>query len=118
MFSLKNFVCDIKEVPSDWIFENYLQLPEPLRGQRVRINSLFNPNEKTPSMYIYYYEEGNQYRYKCFSTGKGGSAIELMMHIWKKDYAYTINTIMKDYSDYLNGGKTISKKDFQISQWI
>ena len=118
MFSLKNFICDIKDVPSDWIFENYLQLPDPLRGQRVRISSIFNPHDRDPSMYIYYYPEGNTYKFKCFSTGKGGSAVELMMHMWKTDYASTINTIMKDYSDYLNGGKAVTKKDFQTPQWI
>ena len=25
---------------------------------------------------------------------------------------------MKDYSDYLNGGKAVTKKDFQTPQWI
>ena len=69
-------------------------------------------------MYIYYYPEGNAYKFKCFSTGKGGSAVELMMHMWKTDYASTINTIMKDYSNYLNGGKAVTKKDFQTPQWI
>lgn len=118
MFSLKNFICNVKDVPSDWIFENYLQLPESLNGQRVRLNSIFNPLDRDPSMYIYFNVESNCYKFKCFSTGKGGSAIELMMHMWKTNYASTINTIMKDYSNYLNGGKVVSKKDFQTPQWI
>jgi hypothetical protein len=118
MFSLKNFICDVKDVPSDWIFENYLQLPESLNGQRVRLNSIFNPHDRDPSMYIYFNIDSNCYKFKCFSTGKGGTAIELMMHMWKTDYASTVNTIMKDYSNYLNGGKTVIKKDFQTSHWI
>ena len=118
MFSLNNFVCDIKDVPSDWIFEYYLKLPEPLKGQRVRINSVFNPHDKTPSMYIYYYAESNQYKFKCFSTGKGGSPIDLMMHLWKADYGYTINTIISDYNKYMKSGKSCVKKDFNNVHWV
>lgn len=118
MFSLNNFVCDIKDVPSDWIFEHYLDLHEPLKGQSVRINSIFNPHDKTPSMYLYYYSAANQYRFKCFSTGNGGTAVDLMMHIWKSDYACTIRTIMKDYSVYMGSGKPSVKKDFNNVHWI
>jgi hypothetical protein len=110
MFSLNNFVCDIKDVPSDWIFEHYLELPEPLKGQRVRINSVFNPADKTPSMYIYYYAEGSAYRFKCFSTGNGGSAVDLMRYLWKADFGYTINTIIRDYNNYMKSGKPSVKK--------
>lgn len=118
MFSLNNFICDIKDVPSDWIFETYLQLPESLNGQRVRLSSIFNPLDRDPSMYIYFHAESNSYRFKCFSTGKGGTAIELMMHIWKADYSVAVKTIMKDYSIFLNAGKHTGKKDFNTSYWI
>lgn len=118
MFTLNNFICDIKDVPSDWIFEYYLELPEHLTGQRVRINSVFNPADKTPSMYIYYYQEGNQYRFKCFSTGNGGTAVDLMKYLWKSDYGYTINTILKDYNNFLKSGKPTVKKDFNNVHWI
>jgi len=118
MFSLNNFVCDIKDVPSDWIFEHYLELPEALTGQRVRINSVFNPHDKTPSMYIYYYTEGKTYRFKCFSTGHGGTAVDLMKYLWKEDYGYTVNTIISDYNKYLKSGKPVIKKDFNNVYWI
>lgn len=118
MFTLNNFINDIKDVPSDWIFEYYLELPEPLKGQRVRINSVFNPADKTPSMYIYYYPEGNCYKFKCFSTGNGGNAVDLMKYLWKADYGYTINTIIEDYNKFLKLGSTVVKKDFSNTQWI
>ena len=118
MYSLNNFVVDIKDVPHDWIFEHYLELPEPLTGQRVRINSVFNSADKTPSMYIYFHPEGNVYRFKCFSTGIGGSAIDLMMHLWKENYGYTINTIISDYNKYLKSGKSSIKKVFNNIHWI
>ena len=69
MFSLNKFTCDIKDVPSDWIFETYLELPESLKGQSVRLNSVFNPLDKTPSMYLYFYGANNTYKVKCFSKG-------------------------------------------------
>ena len=81
MFSSKHYITDINTIPSAWIFENYLVLPQKLTGQSVRINSLFNLNDKTPSMYIYYNAEHQVYKYKCFSTGKGGGAIDLMSNV-------------------------------------
>lgn len=118
MFSLNNFVCDIKDVPSDWIFEHYLELQDLLKGQSVRINSVFNPHDKTPSMYLYYNQEKSQYRFKCFSTGRGGSAVDLMMHLWKADYVTAVNTIIKDYSVYKKSGHISVKKDFNNVHWI
>jgi len=118
MFNLKNFICDIKDVPNDWIFENYLELSESLNGQRVRIKSVFNILDKDPSMYLYFNTELNTYKFKCFSTGKGGTAVELMMYIWNTDYKSTISTIMSDYTNYLSDGKIHNKKDFHTPQWI
>ena len=118
MFSLNNFICDVNDVPTEWIFETYLNLPENLTGQRVRINSVFNPFDKDPSMYIYFNTEANCYKFKCFSTGKGGGAVELMMLIWNKDYATTVKTIIKDYTNYLNSGKSFTKKPLSTNQWI
>ena len=79
MFSSKNFIHNVYQVPSTWIFETYLGLAEPLSGQRVRMNSIFNPADKNPSMFLYYDRDNDVYKYKCFSTGKGGSAIDIIM---------------------------------------
>jgi hypothetical protein len=117
MFSLNKFTCDIKDVPSDWIFETYLELPESLKGQSVRLNSVFNPLDKTPSMYLYFYSANSTYKFKCFSTGKSGSAVDLMMHIWKKDFGRTAAKIIEDYNKFLKEGKTAVKKDFNNVHW-
>lgn len=118
MFSLNNFICDIKDVPSDWIFENYLQLPEKLTGQRVRMSSIFNPHDKDPSMYLYFNSDTNTYKFKCFSTGIGGTAVELLMHLWKTNYRDTVKTIIDDYTKYLNTGEKLESKIFHVSQWV
>ena len=54
MFTLSSFIKSIDDVPSDWIFENYLELPEKLTGQRIKMKSLYNLKDTDPSMYIYY----------------------------------------------------------------
>lgn len=117
MFASRQFIEDVNHVPATWIFENYLGLPQPLTGQRVRIHSLFNPNDKTPSMYLYYNKEAESYRFKCFSTGKGGTAVELMMHIWNLSFGKTSLRIKSDYVDYMRTGKVCQTNIVEHSQW-
>lgn len=117
MFSSKAFVDDVFAIPAHWIFETYLGLAQPLTGQRVRIHSMFNAADKTPSMYIYYNKDAETYRYKCFSTGKGGSAIDLMMNTWKVSFAEAAERIMKDYADYIKTGKRCETKIIEHAAW-
>jgi hypothetical protein len=116
MFSSRSFINDVHAVPSHWIFETYLGL-QPLSGQRVRIHSMFNPADKTPSMFIYYNRDAEAYRYKCFSTGKGGSAIDMMMHVWNLPFAETASRIMQDYADYLKTGKRCDTQIVEHTAW-
>lgn len=103
-------------VPAHWIFETYLGI-ETLNGQRIRIRSMFNPADKTPSMFIYYNRDAEAYRYKCFSTGKGGSAIDLMMHMWSMSFAQAAERIMTDYSNYLKTGRRCDTKIIEHTNW-
>jgi hypothetical protein len=63
MFNTKNFVIEGSDVPSTWVFQYYLELSERLTGQDVKIVSIFNPNEKTPSFCIYVDKNIMQYRF-------------------------------------------------------
>lgn len=117
MFSSKSFISDVNEIPSSWIFENYLGLSQSLSGQSIRINSLFNVNDKTPSMYIYYNEESSSYKFKCFSTGKSGGPVDIMMYIWQATFMETSQRIIKDYADYLKTGKICETKIVEHSKW-
>jgi len=118
MFSLNNFIGSIKDVPSDWIFENYLGITEKLSGQNFRMNSLFNPDDKTPSMYLYYAKDSNEYKYKCFSTGKSGNAVDLMSKIWNVDYLTATYKILDEYKLFLKTGAKSPKKEFLKVKWI
>ena len=77
MITTKNFASNQKDIKSSWVFEYYLDLPERLTGQDVKIKSIFNPNEKTPSMFIYLDTNRNEYKYKDFSL-QGNKEVRLI----------------------------------------
>ena len=106
MFKTKNLVHDIKDVPVTWVFEHYCKLKERLTGQDIKIKSLFQ-DERTPSMCIYMCSRSGTYRFKDFSSGKGGCSVELVKQIHEKPYHQACQIIVEDYNDYVlhnNGG--------------
>jgi hypothetical protein len=117
MFSVKHHIDKVTDIPAQWIFENYLGLDKPLSGQSVRIKSIFNPSDRTPSMFLFYNKETNVYKYKCFSTGKCGSAIEMMMFMWALPFADTAKRITEDYVAFLKTGKRCDTKIHEHSTW-
>ena len=76
-YTNKNF-----HIPSNKIFEKILNLKEELTGQSIKIKSIFNKNDKTPSMVIYYSTEDSMYRFKDFSTGLYGDAVDIVNELY------------------------------------
>jgi len=112
MFKTKNLVHDIKDVPTPWIFEHFCKLKEKLQGEDVKIKSLFNSKERTPSMCIYFDSKVKLYKYKDFSTGRGGSAIDLVKDLNNLSYHKACNVIVEQYNDYVlhnNGGYDVKE---------
>jgi 5S rRNA maturation endonuclease (ribonuclease M5) len=112
MFKTKNLVHDIKDVPTPWIFEHFCKLKEKLQGEDIKIKSLFNSKERTPSMCIYFDTKVKLYKYKDFSTGKGGSAIDLVKDLNNLSYHKACNVIVEQYNDYVlhnNGGYDVKE---------
>lgn len=102
MIRTNNTVVNISDVPDTWIFEYYCNLSNPLSGQSVRIKSIFNSSDNTPSMFIYVNKTTGKYCFKDFSTGIGGSAFHLVQNIKNiRGYADTCNLIIKEYSQFL-----------------
>ncbi len=102
MLKTKSIITDLKEVPREWVFEYYLLLPEKLTGQDVKIKSVFNPNDNTPSMYVYY-ANNEVYKFKDFSTGKSGDSINLVMELFNlSTRGESAHKIMEDYKKYLS----------------
>jgi hypothetical protein len=109
MFKTKNLVHDIKDVPKTWIFEHFCKLNEKLTGQDVKIKSLFNTKERTPSMCIYY--DGKVYKFKDFSTGKGGDGVNLVKELQNIKYHQACQIIVEKYNDFVlhnNGGYDVA----------
>ena len=109
MFKIKNLVHEIKDVPTTWTFEHFCKLKEKLNGQDVKIKSLFNPKERTASMCIYVDTQG-VYKFKDFSTGKGGSGVEMVKLLLSLSYHEACKLIVEMYNDYVlhnNGGDDI-----------
>jgi 5S rRNA maturation endonuclease (ribonuclease M5) len=113
MFNTKNLVHDIKDVPIPWIFEHFCTLKEKLVGQDVKIKSLFNPTERTPSMCIYL-DKNKKYKFKDFSSDKGGSAVELIKQLHNLTYSEAALLIVETYNDYvLHNKKGYDTEEFQ-----
>lgn len=112
MFTTKNLVHDIKDVPIPWIFEHFCKLKEKLTGQDVKIKSIFNPKERTPSMCIYLDADKGSYRFKDWSSGKSGSAIDMIKDFSQLPYHKACQLIVEKYNDYVlhnNGGYDVQE---------
>jgi len=121
MLSTKSLITSVTEVPSTWIFEHYCKLEEKLTGQDLKILSLFNSSDKVPSLCIYY--DNMKYKFKDFSTGAGGSGIDLVMELYTLNYAGAVNKITEDYNEYVvnNGDYSLGKfkkhSRYKITEW-
>ena len=123
MFKTKNLVHDVKDVPVPWIFEHFCKLREKLTGQDVKIKSMFNSKERTPSMCIYS-DKSTVYKYKDFSTGKGGSAIDFVKDFTSLSFHKTCQLIVENYNDYVlhnNGGYDVGEfkqqSKYKVTKW-
>ena len=115
MISTKNLISTIEEVPTEWIFEHYLTLTESLSGQNIQIKSVFNPREKTPSMFILFDSVENVYYFKDHSSGKAGSAINLIMLLFDLPYWKAKLKIIQDYNEYILNNDYAPIKEFKAN---
>ena len=124
MLSTKNLVHDVHDVPVIWIFENYARLPYKLNGQDVKIKSIWNQKDRTPSMCIYLDKIKIIYKFKDFSTGKQGSAIDLVKELYNEEFFSASKRIVHDYNDFVlhnNGGYNVDEfkiqSKYQVSSY-
>ena len=128
MLNTKTLIVDLFEIPREWVFEYYLNLNDKLTGQDVKIKSVFNENDRTPSMSIYC-SSNNIYKYKDFSTGKSGDGLNLVLELFNlTSRGESAHKIISDYNEYIivnniSEIKPLFKKakykihDFTIRQW-
>lgn len=105
MFSSRKFFKSVDEIPDAWIFKYYLGLAEDFTGKSIRVRSIFNKNDKTPSMFVYLNKELNKIVYKCHSTGKAGNSITLVQELYDLPFHDACEKIIKDYYDFCKTGE-------------
>lgn len=126
MISTTNIITDLRQVPTEWIFEYYLNLSEKLVGQDIKMLSVF-VKEKTPSFCIYF-NPLKGYKFKDFSSGKNGDAIEFVQeYLNLSNRGSAAMKILDDYSEFIANNETIiinpvpeSKyqvSDYEIRHW-
>jgi len=123
-FTTKKYTTYDFEVPNEWIFEYFLNLPEKLNGQTVSIKSIWNDNDTNPSMKIYLHASG-RYKFNDFSSGKSGDGVDLLQIILQlptRQKAFEKALELYKQSDqsyekinFIQSTKTI--KDYQIRKW-
>ena len=119
-YTNKNF-----HIPSNKVFEKILNLKEELTGQSIKIKSIFNKNDKTPSMVIYYSTEDSMYRFKDFSTGLYGDAVDIVNELYSledRQLAYRkIIELFKDDKDIIMLDIITKEKkeitDYTVRKW-
>jgi len=117
MFNTKNIVAEGQDVPSTWVFQYYLDLPEQLTGQDIKIKSIFNPNERTPSFCIYVDKSIMQYKFKDFSTGRSGNKIDLVKVMFNMDFHGAMTRMVSDYNKHVRSSEYVQQKFQPQNKW-
>lgn len=125
MYSSRHAITGVRDVPDTWIFEHYLDLNVKLMGQRVKVKSAFNDKDTNPSMNIYFSPDTGTYRFRCFSSGQGGSAFTMMARIWGSSTQNTAARLVQEYTAFLKQegdyesaiSRTVDKEAIRASQW-
>ena len=129
MISTKKLISHISQVPKEWVFEYYLNLRETLSGQDVKILSVFNSSDSVPSMFIYYDVVSSSYKFKDFSSGYQGDAVQLVMYLFSYPTRWrAASKIINDYSEFITSNNVFEKavlkphakyrvSDYQIRSW-
>lgn len=103
-----HFNIDTFPVPSEWVFEKFLNLQEKLTGQSVSIKSIFNADDTNPSMMIYLHKSG-RYKFNDFSSGISGDAIDLIQMLYRLESRQ--DAFQKVYKFYKESAHEVFEND-------
>lgn len=117
MIRTKQIVSGVNEIPREWVFEYYLKC-EKLCGQDVKIKSIFNSEDKNPSMFIYFSQSAGYYKFKDFSAGKSGDGVTFVQEYFKlTTRGEAAHKIIEDYNKYtLTNKEDYSLREFKVQQ--
>ena len=113
MLHTASLISKLNDVPREWVFEHYLKIGEKLSGQDIKMKSIFNPSDRTPSMYVFA-DKNKTYRFKDFSTGKGGDGVGLVHELFKlSTRGEAAHKIIEDYNQWSLG----NKEDYSLREF-
>ena len=116
MIRTKDLTSELNDVPTEWVYEYYLNLTEKLCGQDVRIKSIFKADDNTPSMFIYWSRTLNRYRYKDFSTGESGDGVSLVQNLLKlTTRGEAAHKIIRDYNKFISD--PVNHEDYKLREF-
>ncbi len=91
------------DIPSAWILEHYLGVSAS--GQSIRMKTPFKAESRhADPLVIFLDKKSRQYRFKCWSTGRAGRLVDLLMHLWHLDFPRAASRIEGDYQQFLASG--------------
>jgi hypothetical protein len=103
MINLSNLVFNIKDINPIWTFSHYLKIPvDQFNGSDIKIKSIFKPDERTPSFCIY--SKDNVVKFKDFSTGKGGSHVDLVSEMEQISSGQACSRIINAHNKWVMEG--------------
>lgn len=115
-YTNKNF-----PIPSNKILEKILNLDESLEGQSIKIKSIFNKDDNTPSMSLFFANEEQIYRFKDFSSGQYGDAVDIVLELYNisdRQSGYRkILELFKDDSQIFNYINSFSKEIKEVNKY-
>jgi hypothetical protein len=121
MISTKNIKSFYKIPPSTRIFQKYLNVTEPFDGTTIKVTSIFNPSERTPSLCLFYSETVSDYLFKDFSSGLGGDGVKLVELFYGLDTNSAIERIKRDFENevdvFVEIGETSTSKRYIVSEY-
>jgi len=110
MLTTKNLVSKIGDVPEIWIYSFYLKQSITDLGEKIL--SPFT-KEKTPS--FHFFISSNKIRYKDFSSGKSGDAIDLVKELYSLTAKQAYARILEDYNTYILQNGKLNVSDFKVA---
>lgn len=100
-----NIAEHIRDVPEGWIYEHYLGVKKPMNGASIRMRSFIN-SDSNPSLYLFV--KDGKYKWKDYSSGTGGNAIEVVICQTGLSYIKAAKKVTADYNKYVQShGKYI-----------
>lgn len=118
MISTRSLVSSLDQIPREWPFEYYLNLTEKLTGQDIKIKSVFNVNDKNPSLCVFFSTTTSRYKFKDFSTDISGDGVALVQNIFSlSTRGEAAHKLIEDYNQFtLTNSEDYSLREFKVQQ--